>query len=145
MDRKRGGWKWTSTSTLAASFTRLKSASGSHDVAGVQQLVSSLHLMLPATASSQDPVLVCLSALRQLEEDLLNVLREAGESVLDALEAMQTGQVDTLLLVKLVGRRMKEFLRVTSYRSHIFIDLEIIIVFYWYMQYTHIIHALLIT
>ena len=116
MEKKRGDWRWTSTSTLATSFTTLRPSSSILEGAAVQQLVSNLHLILPVTAGSKDPVLACLSALRQLEEDLLNLLREAGESVLDALEAMKAGEVDSILLVKLVGRRMKEFLRVTSDR-----------------------------
>ena len=80
MDQK--SWRWKSTAGLADSLLAIRSPPTA-DYAGVRPLVAELAQLVPETVGAgQQPVAACLTALRRLEEDMLNLLREAAETVL---------------------------------------------------------------
>ena len=92
-------WRWKSTAGLADSLLAIRSPpAGDH--ARVRPLVAELAQLVPETVGSQAPVAACLTALRRLEEDMLNLLRETAETVLGKHTLVQRGFVISCQPVK---------------------------------------------
>lgn len=116
MEKRDRDWRWRSTSQLAESLLTVKTSDSSLQDPSVQKLITDLQQLVPETVGAKDPVGSCLKALRRIEEDLLNLLRESAEAVLDSIETMKSGEDESINGIRNVGRRMKEFLRITTER-----------------------------
>ena len=112
--------RWKSTLHLAESLLKLKPEHASVPTIqeqSVEGLLRELNKLVPESSENPDPVSSCLVALRRIDEDLLNLLRESTESVLDNLESMRRDEnSNSLELIKSVGKKIRNFLKVAGDR-----------------------------
>ena len=112
--------RWKSTLCLAESLGKSNPDNLSAPTLAAQpleRLLLELEQLIPEILGNQDPVNSCLVALRRIDEDLLNQLRESTESVLDHLESMRGEKNrNSLELIKSVGKKIRNFLKVAGER-----------------------------
>ena len=117
------GWRWRSTSNLAASLAASCPGSVGPTLEQVTALLAELRTLLPSLppdgcAGRDGLVSACLAALRVVDRNLLAGLQEAADSALASLDLLERTRDSQQLPVtlKVTGKKMVQFLKVVIHR-----------------------------
>ncbi len=110
------GWRWRSTSVLAASLSSDPGPLEGPHQDQLEALLAELRTLLPSlpAAGQGDLRSACLAALRVVDRNLLAALQEAADAALASLELLEDKRTpqEVQMALGMVAKKMVHFLKV---------------------------------